>query len=75
VLNTIRNVTGFVKWGLPHTFNSITLEDHDFQIVIKIHTKLKLSPAMHLCWCFMLTELQVSSINQSEFINMNRQSW
>ena len=53
---------GFTKRGLPHTFSSINLEDHI--LIIKGHTKQKFSLATHLCWCFLLTKFQVSSINQ-----------
>ena len=53
--------------GLPHTSNSINLEDHN--LVIKTHMKLKLFPAIHPCWCFLLSEFQVSSVVT------DRQSW
>ena len=66
-----RNVTGFVKRGLPHTSNSITLEDRN--MVFERHTKLKLSPNSDLCWLFPLIKFQVNSFNQSEV--MNCQNW
>ena len=58
------------KRGVLHTSSYVNLENHN--LVIKRHTKLKVSPAIHLFWCFLLTKFQVSSVNQSEV--MNRQS-
>ena len=56
-------VTGFAKRG--------HMEDHNF--VVKWHIKLKLSPAINLCWYFLLTDFQVDSFYQSDIAN--RQSW
>jgi len=61
-------VTGFAKRGLPHTSNFIKLKDHNF--VIKIYMKLKLTPAIKLCWCFLLTKFQVYSFYQYEITNL-----
>ena len=60
VLHKTHNyVTGFLKRGLPHTSNSINLEDHN--LVIKRHTKLKLSPAIIYPSMLVLPADQISS--------------
>ena len=38
-------MTGFAKRGLPHTSNSMNLEDHN--LVFKAHTNLKFSPSIN----------------------------
>ena len=68
--NMVVYVTGFAKRVLPHTSNSTNLEDHN--LVIKWYTMLKLFPAINLCWCFLLTKLQVKSVNQSEVMNRQK---
>jgi len=41
------NVTGFVKRGLPHTFNCTNLKDHN--LMFKKHATLKFSTSIKLC--------------------------
>ena len=45
---------GLQKGVFPNTSNCINLENRKF--VIKKHMKLKLSPAIKLCWCLLLTK-------------------
>ena len=51
-----------LRKGILHTCmsNSMNIEDHNF--VIK--RQLKLSPAIKLCWWFLLTKFQVSSFTK-----------
>jgi len=49
-----------LRKGIFHTLPVfIDLEDHNF--VVKKDMKLKLSPAIKLCWCFLLTKFQVNT--------------
>ena len=43
-------MTGFVKRVLPHTSNSLNLEDHN--LAIEQQMELKLFPTITLCWHF-----------------------
>ena len=60
-------VTGFAKRGLPHTSNSINLEDHN--LVFKKDASLKFSPSINLCWCSPMTKFQVNNCFQSQVMN------
>ena len=59
-------VTGFAKRGLPHTSNSLNLEDHN--LPIEWQMELKLPPVITLCWHVLLTKFQVSSLYQPLWI-------
>ena len=63
-------VTGFAKRGLPHTSNSMNLEDCNF--VFKKDANLKFSLSIKLCWSPTMTQFQVNNFFQSQV--MNRQS-
>ena len=60
-------MTGFVKRGLPHTSNSMNVEDHN--VVFKKDTNLKFSPSINLCWCSVLTKFHVNNFFQSQVMN------
>ena len=60
-------VTGFAKRGLPHTSNSMNLEDHN--LVFKIDANLKCSPFINLCWCSPMTKFQVNNTFQPQVMN------
>jgi len=49
-------VTGFVKRSLPHTSNSMNLED--CSLCFKVHTNLKFSPSINIM--LVLTTVQIS---------------
>ena len=61
-------MTGFAKRDLPHTSNSMNLEDHNL-----VTKSLKLSPSAKLCWCTLLTKFQVNGLFKSE--GMGYQTW
>ena len=57
----------YVERGLPHTSNSLNLEDYNS--VLKTCANLKFSPVVKLCWCSLMTKFQVSSIFQSQVMD------
>ena len=60
-------MTGFAKKGLPHTSNSMNLEDHN--VVFKKDTILKFFPCITLWWYSLLPKYQGNNFFQSEVMN------
>ena len=59
-------VTGVAKRNLPHTANSMNLEDHNF---VQERYKPEISPSVNLCWCSLLSNFQGNNLFQSEVMN------
>ena len=57
-------LTRFAKRGLPHTSNSLNLEDHNYNLAIKHSMELKLFPAIKPCWHLLHTKFQVNNLYQ-----------
>ena len=48
------------KRGLPHTSNSMNLEDYN--LIVKADTNLRFSPSINLCWFALQPKFQANSL-------------